>query len=129
MNSTNLVGRITRDPELRKIGTGKSVLNFSVAVNREFNKDQTDFIDCVAWEQTAEFIANYLTKGALVSVRGRIESGSYEDATGKKVYTQTVVAERVQALESKAQREGTAKPVYEKKEEKILDIDSSSLPF
>ena len=144
VNRTVLVGRLTRDPELRKIGTGKSVLNFSIAVNRQFNKDQADFINCVAWEQTAEFMANYLTKGSLVSVEGRIQSGSYEDATGKKVYTQDVVAERVQALESRAQRQEQDKkpaqdfapayqadpsPSYESNDEPVLDITSDDLPF
>ena len=122
------IGRLTSDVELRKTGNNKSVVSFTLAINQKFNKDKTDFIRCVAWEQTADFMANYLSKGSLVSVEGRIESGMYEK-DGVKVYTQDVVAQSVQALESKAQREGTAKPVYEKKEEKILDIDSSSLPF
>lgn len=145
VNRTVLVGRLTRDPELRKTGNGKSVLSFSVAVNRQYNKDQADFINCVAWEQTADFMSTYLTKGSLISVEGRIQSGSYEDATGKKVYTQDVVAERVQALESRAQRqEQQARPVafeqsytaspspapaYSNDDEPVLDITSDDLPF
>ena len=145
VNRTILVGRLTRDPELRKTQGGKSVLNFSVAVNRQFNREQADFINCIAWEQTADFMANYLTKGSLVSVEGRIQTGSYEDATGKKIYTQDVVAERVQALESRAQRQeqpaGNANfaPSYQaepqttyvndRNDEPVLDITSDDLPF
>ncbi|HKM23998.1 MAG TPA: single-stranded DNA-binding protein [Erysipelothrix sp.] len=143
VNRTVLVGRLTRDPELRKTATGKSVLSFSVAINRQFNKDQTDFVNCVAWEQTADFMSTYLTKGSLISVEGRIQSGSYEDTTGKKVYTQDVVAERVQALESRAQREQarpvafeqsyqaspSPAPTYSNDDEPVLDITSDDLPF
>ena len=145
VNRTVLVGRLTRDPELRKTATGKSVLSFSVAINRQFNRDQTDFVNCVAWEQTADFMSTYLTKGSLISVEGRIQSGSYEDASGKKVYTQDVVAERVQALESRAQRQGQqAAPVqfeqsyqaspaptaaYAEDDKPVLDITSDDLPF
>lgn len=145
VNRTVLVGRLTRDPELRKTATGKSVLSFSVAINRQFNRDQTDFVNCVAWEQTADFMSSYLTKGSLISVEGRIQSGSYEDASGKKVYTQDVVAERVQALESRAQRqEQQAQAVqfeqsyqaspsptaaYAEDDKPVLDITSDDLPF
>ena len=129
LNKTIIIGRLTRDLELRKTQAGKSVLNFSVAVNRQYNRDESDFINCIAWEQTADFMANYLGKGALVSVEGRIQTGSYEGTDGKKVYTTDVVAERVQALESKSQRsEGMQNNnTYERKEE--LDIDDTDLPF
>ena len=105
VNRVVVVGRLTRDPELKKTQTGKSLLNFTVAVNRRFSQDQTDFINCVAWERTADFIANYLTKGSLVSVEGSIQSRSYEDQTGKKVFVQEVNAENVNSLESRAQRQ------------------------
>ena len=106
INTTTLVGRITRDPELRKTGSGKSVLNFTLAVNRPFAKDETDFINCVTWERSADFVAQYITKGALLGVVGRIQTGSYEDKeTGKTIYTTDVVCDSVQALESKGERE------------------------
>lgn len=107
INRTILVGRLTRDPEVRKTGTGKSVVNFTVACNRTFSKtDEADFINCVAWNHTADFMANYLTKGALVGLEGRIETGSYEDRnTGQTVYTTEVVVDNLQALESRTQRE------------------------
>lgn len=133
LNKTILIGRLTRDLELRKTNEGKSVLNFSVAVNRQYNKEQTDFINCIAWEQTADFMSNYLKKGALISVEGRIQTGSYEGTDGKKVYTTDVIAERVQALESRSQREGQTNETHEsntyKKEEPVLDITDMDLPF
>lgn len=134
LNKTIIIGRLTRDLELRKTQAGKSVLNFSVAVNRQYNRDESDFINCIAWEQTADFMANYLGKGALVSVEGRIQTGSYEGTDGKKVYTTDVVAERVQALESRSQREGQTNEThesnaYKKEDEPVLDITDMDLPF
>ena len=134
LNRTILIGRITRELEVRKTQAGKSVLNFSVAVPRQYGKDETDFINCIAWEQTADFMANYLGKGALVSVEGRIQTGSYEGNDGKKVYTTDVIAERVQALESRSQREGQTNEkhesnTYKKEGEPVLDITSDDLPF
>lgn len=137
MNSVNLVGRLTRDPELKKTQTGKSLINFTVAVNREFNREQSDFINCVAWDKTADFIANYLGKGSLVSVKGSVQSRSYEDNTGKKIFVQEVNAERVNSLEPISARENqqyqpqaTAyQPQYSNDEEPVLDITSDDLPF
>ena len=107
INNVVLVGRLTRDPELRKTQTGKSVLSFSVAVNRKFqSQEQTaDFINCVAWNQTADFLARYATKGALVGTEGRIQTRTYEDKTGNTVYVTEVVCDSVQLLESKAEAE------------------------
>lgn len=145
INRTVLVGRLTRDPELRKTNTGKSVVSFTVACNRRFGQQdqQADFINCVAWERQAEFLANYLPKGSLVGIEGRIQSRSYEDATGKRVYVQEVVVESIQGLESRSQRESnndnasTYTQTYESEsnndyasdEEPILDITSDDLPF
>ena len=110
INRTVLVGRITHDPEVKKTNSGSSVVNFSLAVNRQFNKDQTDFINCVAWRNQADFIGNYITKGALLGIDGRIETGSYEDQNGRKVNTFTVVAESVQALEPRGSRQTSYQP-------------------
>ncbi|HEY4537629.1 MAG TPA: single-stranded DNA-binding protein [Erysipelothrix sp.] len=150
INRTVLVGRLTRDPELRKTTTGKSVVSFTVACNRRFgNQDQADFINCVAWENQADFLANYLNKGSLVGIEGRIQSRSYEDATGKRVYVQEVVVENLQSLESRSQRqereasEGSGNyysdpapsfqpdptPSTPLDEEPVLDITSDDLPF
>ena len=135
INNVTLVGRLTRDPELRKTGNGKSVVNFTVAVNRQYNKDETDFITCVAWNHTADFMANYLSKGALVGLTGNIQTGSYEDnVSGKTVYTTDVMVNSLQALESKAQREGQEFVQEEPKfdtvqEDKGINISSDDLPF
>lgn len=133
VNRVVLVGRLTRDPELRKTQTGKSVLSFSLAVKRRFSEDQSDFINCVAWDKTADFISNYLRKGSLISVEGSIQSRSYEDQTGKKVFVQEVYAEQVNGLESRNAREQkqTHEPrvSYHVEDEPILEIDSDDLPF
>lgn len=129
-----LVGRLTKDVEVRKTGTGKSVVNFTLAVNRVFDKDKADFITCIAWNHTADFMASYLGKGALVSVDGRIQTGSYEGTDGKLVYTTDVIVDNLQALESKAQRETGSGATYQdpepkREEEPVLDIKSEDLPF
>lgn len=106
INRVILVGRMTKDPQIRKTQTGKSVTSFTVAVNRRSSQqDQTDFINCVAWERTAEVTAQYAKKGSLVGVEGRLTSRSYDDATGKRVYVTEVLCDSVQFLESKAASE------------------------
>jgi single-strand DNA-binding protein len=79
-----LIGRLTRDPELRYLQNGTAVATFTLAVNRKYNKEETDFIDIVAWRQLAEHCANYLSKGRLVAVEGRLQIRSYEDKEGQK---------------------------------------------
>lgn len=104
INRVVLVGRITRDPMLRKTQSGTSVVSFSIACNRRTKQEgqpDADFINCVAWNKTADFMAQYVKKGALLGVEGRIQTRNYDDATGKKVYVTEVVAENVQFLESK----------------------------
>ena len=105
MNKVILVGRLTRDPELRTIASGTSTTSFSVAVNRPFtNQDGTreaDFINCVAWRKQAENIAKYCTKGSQVAVEGRIQTGSFDGADGQKHYTTDIVADNVTFLGSR----------------------------
>lgn len=104
INRVVLVGRITKDPMLRKTQSGTSVVSFTIACNRRVqaqDQQQADFINCVAWNKTADFMAQYVKKGALLGVEGRIQTRNYDDATGKKVYVTEVVAENVQFLESK----------------------------
>lgn len=139
INRAILVGRLTKDPELRKTQTGKSVASFTIAVNRRFSKqEQADFINCVAWNQTADFINNYLSKGALISVEGSVQSRSYEDSVGKRVYVQEINVESVNSLESRTQRQEREQqsqpyqsehPSYESEDEATLDITSDDLPF
>lgn len=88
-NSVNLMGRLTHDPEMRKTGSGKSVANFSLAVERDIasavtGKRETDFIDCVAWDKTAEFICQWFSKGSMAVVTGRLQVRNWEDKNGNK---------------------------------------------
>ena len=106
INRVVLVGRLTKDPELRYTPSGLATVRFTLAVNRTFSNQQgereADFISVVAWRKTAENVANYLSKGSLAGVDGRIQTGSYEGQDGKRVYTTDVVADSVQFLETRS---------------------------
>ena len=106
MNRVELIGRITRDPELRYTGSNIATTRFTLAVNRPFqgqNGEQgTDFINIVVWRKQAENVKKYVSKGSLVAVEGRIQTGSYEK-DGQRIYTTDVVADSVQFLETKSQ--------------------------
>ena len=110
MNRVMLVGRLTTKPELRYTGSNLPYSRFSIAVNRTFNNAQgqreADFINIVVWRKQAENVCNFLNKGSLVSVEGRLQTGSYDDKDGNKRYTMEVVADSVQFLESKSQSQG-----------------------
>lgn len=110
INSVCLVGRLTRDPELKYTTSNIAVATFSLAVNRTFKdangERETDFINCVIWRQQAENLANWAKKGALIGITGRIQTRSYENQQGQRVYVTEVVAENFQMLESRAAREG-----------------------
>lgn len=110
INSVCLVGRLTRDPELKYTGNNVAVASFSLAVNRNFKdangEREADFINCVIWRQQAENLANWAKKGALIGITGRIQTRSYENQQGQRVYVTEVVAENFQMLESRAVREG-----------------------
>ncbi|AKL93551.1 single-stranded DNA-binding protein 3 [Clostridium aceticum] len=100
MNSVVLIGRLARDPELRFTASGKAVATFSIAVNRPFSKtNEADFFNIVVWGKTAENCANYLAKGRLVGIEGRLQSRSYENQAGEKKYVTEVVANQVEFLE------------------------------
>jgi len=105
LNRTVLVGRLTKDPELRHTQTGQAVASFTLAVNRTFkNKNgetEADFINCVAWRNTAENIANHLKKGSMAGVDGRLQTRSYDDQSGRKVFVTELVVETVQFLDPK----------------------------
>jgi len=106
INRVVLVGRLTRDPELKYTANGIANLRFSVAVNRSFTSQngerQADFINCVAWRGQAENMAKFLRKGSLIGVEGRIETGSYQAQDGSTRYTTDVVADSVQFLEPRS---------------------------
>ena len=111
INSVCLVGRLTRDPELKYTGNNIAVASFSLAVNRNFKdangERETDFINCVIWRQQAENLANWAKKEALIGITGRIQTRSYENQRGQRVYVTEVVAENFQMLESRAARESS----------------------
>lgn len=106
INRVVLVGRLTKDPELRYTPSGVAVARFTVAVNRTFSNQQgekqADFINCVVWRKQAENTANFLRKGSLAGIEGRIQTGSYEGQDGKRVYTTEVIADSVQFLEPRS---------------------------
>ena len=106
LNHIVIMGRLTRDPELRRTGTGVAVASFSVAVDRDFGgrdggEKETDFIDCVAWRQTGEFVSKYFTKGRMIVVSGRLQIRSWTDKDGNKRRTAEVVADNCYFGDSK----------------------------
>ena len=110
INRVILVGRLTKDPELRYTPSGVAVATFTLAVNRPFANQQgereADFVNCVVWRKQAENVANFLKKGSLAGVDGRIQTRNYEGQDGKRVYVTEVVAESVQFLEPKGSNSG-----------------------
>lgn len=105
MNNVQLVGRLTRDPEVRYSDGGTSVARFTVAVDRRFHKEgqqDVDFISCVAFGKTAEFIEKYFRKGMRIGLIGRIQTGSYTNQEGQKVYTTDIYTDNVEFVESKS---------------------------
>ena len=106
LNHITIMGRLTRDPELRRTGSGVAVASFTVAVDRDFGnresgEKETDFIDCVAWRQTGEFVSKYFTKGSMVVVSGRLQIRNWNDKDGNKRRTAEVVADNVYFGDSK----------------------------
>ena len=111
LNHITIMGRLTRDPELRRTGSGTAVASFSVAVDRDFGKNEngekeTDFIDCVAWRQTGEFVSKYFTKGSMIVVSGRLQIRSWTDKDGNKRRTAEVVADNVYFGGGRRENEG-----------------------
>ena len=108
INRVILLGRLTKDPETRKTASGTSYCRFTVACDKRKTKDDKEpganFITCAAWRQSADFIGDYGEKGMLVAVEGSIETGSYTDRDGKKVFTTEVLVDRVQIAETRKQR-------------------------
>lgn len=105
INNLTLVGRLTKDPDLKYTGNGTAVATFTLAVNRNFTNQsgerEADFINCVIWRKSAETLANYAKKGVLIGVTGRIQTRSYDNQQGQKVYVTEVIADNFQMLESK----------------------------
>ncbi len=109
LNTVNLIGRFTRDPELRTTPSGVSTCSFTIAVDRNFVRQgeerKADFIGCVAWRQTAELISRYFKKGNLIALEGSIQTRTWDDNEGKRHYATDVVVDRVHFIESRSARE------------------------
>ena len=110
MNQTCLIGRLTKDAELKYTPANQAVAQFTLAVNRTFKnangERESDFINCVIWRQSAENFAKFAKKGALIGITGRIQTRNYENAQGQRVYITEVIAENFQMLESRNQQHG-----------------------
>ena len=139
MNTVNLVGRLTKDPELKYTSTGIATARFTIAVNRIFKTEgqpDADFINCIAWRKQAEKLANFQKKGNLIGVIGRIQTGNYEK-DGQRIYTTDIVSESIQFLEKKSDEQKPAQqPVQQNnyqqqpvQQNNALQVDSDHLPF
>lgn len=137
LNRVILIGRLTKDPELRYTPAGVAVCQFTLAVDRPFTKDgerEADFIPVVTWRQLAETCANYLRKGRLTAVEGRIQVRNYENSEGKRVYVTEVIADNVRFLESGRQENGQSESRSSNQDPfsddgKPIDISNDDLPF
>lgn len=130
INRVVLVGRMTRDPELRRTNTGAAVTSFTLAVDRGFNTadgQSADFISCVVWNKAAENTEKYCSKGSLVGVEGRIRTRNYDNAQGQKVYVTEVVCDSVQFLETKASRERAQQQQPQVPQDNFYDMKTVNL--
>ncbi|CYU02386.1 TPA: single-stranded DNA-binding protein [Streptococcus suis] len=131
INNVVLVGRMTRDAELRYTPSNQAVATFTLAVNRNFkNQDgerEADFVNCVIWRQQAENLANWAKKGALIGITGRIQTRSYDNQQGQRVYVTEVVAESFQLLESRGQQSNSQDGSFGNSSP--MDIQDEDLPF
>ena len=140
LNNVCLVGRMTHDAELRYTPNNQAVATFRLAVNRPFKNQsgerEADFINCMIWRQQAENLANWAKKGALIGITGRIQTRSYENQQGQRVYVTEVVANDFQLLESRKDRsnqsQGSGQPDFGRNEQmhsSPMDISTDDLPF
>ncbi len=126
MNKVILIGRLTKDPELRYTSSNVPTATFTVAVNRPFANQngvrEADFLNIVVWRKQAENVKKFITKGNLVAVEGRIQTRNYDDKDGKKVYVTEVIADNVQFLESKGQRSSNGDVDYNNNNAPTTDV-------
>ena len=149
LNHIAIMGRLTRDPELRRTATGTAVANFTVAVERDFaagdGEKKTDFINCVAWRQTGEFVSKYFNKGSMIAVSGRLEMREWTDAAGSKRVSAEINAEHAYFAGGKKDSDSTGErpvvprsgfvpppyptPATPNHDYALLDDDDAQLPF
>ena len=133
INNVSLVGRLTKDVEIRKTESNKSVASITLAIGDRFNKDHTDFINCVVWNSSAEYLNKYATKGDVIGLTGRIATRTYDGRNGK-VYVTEVVADNVSIIGSRksnqSQNDNVPEPVVAPEVDNgNMDIDPDELPF
>lgn len=139
MNTVVLVGRTTRDIDLRRTGNGTAVASFTLAVNRDFKTNdgqEADFIQCVAWKKTAELLEQYVHKGDRIALNGSIRTRNYEDSHGRTVYVTEVLVNHVEFLETKNREMPSDSPSVQNNSNpyndwgnKEYEMDNSNLPF
>lgn len=134
INSVVLVGRMTKDPELKYTQSGVAVCRFTLAVNRPFSNQQgqreADFVNCVTWRKQAENTANYLRKGSLAGVEGRIQTSNFEGKDGNRVFMTEIVADSIQFLEPRSARSNSQENNYQSSQpEQKQSYNHQSDPF
>lgn len=132
INKVILMGRLTRDPEMRHTNSGTPVTTFSIAINSGYGENQrTDFVNCLAWNKTAEFVSKHFTKGKMIVIAdGRISIRSWETQDGKRAYATEVVAKEVSFGETKSSQEtATQRPMQDDDDFTPLDEEDDDLPF
>ena len=132
INRVVLVGRMTRDPELRRTPQGDAVTSFTLAVNRNYTsrdgQQQADFINCVVWRKPAENVERYCSKGSSAGVEGRLQTRSYDNSQGQKVYVVEVICDSVQFLETRAARErAQSQPQMQQNNDNFYDMKTVEL--
>ena len=131
LNHITIMGRLTKDVELRKTPTGTSVASFTIACDRDFSKEdkETDFIECVAWKGTADFVSKYFSKGRMAVVSGRLQIRSWTDKDGNKRKTAEVVADNVYFADSKRDGDNVVTTAPAANNFDLLDGNDDGLPF
>lgn len=132
INKVILMGRLTRDPEMRHTNSGTPVTTFSIAIDNGYGDNKrTDFVNCLAWNKTAEFVTKYFAKGKMIIVIGRITTRSWETQDGKRAYATEVIAKEVSFGETKSsQQTATQQPMQDDDDDFTpLDEEDDDLPF
>lgn len=129
MNNVQLLGRTTNAIELKTTQSGKAVANFTLAVNRKYDKEKTDFINCIAWNKTAEIMASYVLKGQLIAIDGEIQTRTYEDKNGNKRTATEVIVSNFYFAESKKEKPDPNVNFTEVDTSDFEEISNQDLPF
>lgn len=132
LNKIIVMGRLTREPELRRTGNGTAVTSFTIACDRDFGDNETDFLECVAWKNTAEFVEKYFSKGRMAVVSGRLQIRGWTDKDGNKRKTAEIVADNVYFGDSKSDnQQGGNAPAFAtpSSDFAVLEDDDAQLPF